>query len=89
MKVDKSKHETMNFQAQIEELLDLLANNVYSNKETALRELVSNASDAIGKRQYAAKQDPVFASKEDYTIWIDIDKNAKTFWKKVKCRFNK
>ena len=78
MKVDKSKHETMNFQAQIEELLDLLANNVYSNKETALRELVSNASDAIGKRQYAAKQDPVFASKEDYSIWIDIDQKAKT-----------
>lgn len=78
MKVDNSKHETMNFGAQIDDLLDLLANNVYSNKETSLRELVSNASDAIGKRQYAAKQDSAFACKEDYCIWIDIDKKART-----------
>ncbi len=82
MTVDKVKskdnHETMNFQAQIEELLDLLANNVYSNKETALRELISNASDAIGKRQYAAKQDTIFACDSDYGIWVDVDKEAGT-----------
>ncbi len=67
------------FQTQVTKLLDLLANSLYSNKEVFLRELISNASDAIDKLHFLSltNQDLI---KEDPTFKIQIrpDKDAKT-----------
>ena len=67
------------FQTQVTKLLDLLANSLYSNKEVFLRELISNASDAIDKLHFLSltNQDLI---KDDPTFKIQIrpDKDAKT-----------
>ena len=63
--------ETHVFQTKVSKLLKLLANSLYSNKEVFLRELVSNASDAIDKLRFAAiakpellGSDPVFSTRK-------------------------
>ncbi len=67
------------FQTQVTKLLDLLANSLYSNKEVFLRELISNASDAIDKLHFLSltNQD-LIKDDPNFKIQIRADKDAKT-----------
>lgn len=67
------------FQTQVTKLLDLLANSLYSNKEVFLRELISNASDAIDKLHFMSltNQD-LIKDDPNFKIQIRADKDAKT-----------
>lgn len=69
--------ETMGFQAEAKQLLQLMIHSLYSNKEIFLRELVSNASDAADKLRFEAlKDDSLFEGDGDIAITIEFDKEA-------------
>ena len=70
--------EKMQFKAESQRLLDLMINSIYTNREIFLREIISNASDAIDKLAYTAlTDDKVGISREDFAITITRAKDAR------------
>ncbi len=73
------KKETMGFQTEAKQLLHLMIHSLYSNQEIFLRELISNASDAIDKLRFAALADEsLLEGQGDYQVQVDVDKEAGT-----------
>jgi len=71
--------ETLGFQAEVKQLLQLMIHSLYSNKEIFLRELISNASDASDKLRFEAMTHPDwYESNADLAIKIELDKAART-----------
>ena len=67
------------FKTESKKLLDLMINSIYTNREIFLRELVSNASDAIDKLSFAALTDPsISVNQDDLAIRVSFDKDART-----------
>jgi len=66
------------FQTEVQQLLDLMIHSLYSNRDVFLRELISNASDAIDKRRFLALTEAALAPEEPFEIVIRVDPEART-----------
>lgn len=74
-----SAKQTIGFQAEINQLLRLMIHSLYSNKEIFLRELISNAADALEKLRFLALADEsLLAGDSELKIWIDYDPKTRT-----------
>ncbi|MEU7926930.1 molecular chaperone HtpG [Micromonospora sp. NPDC049107] len=71
--------ETLEFQAEARQLLQLVVHSIYSNKDVFLRELISNASDALDKLRLATLVDKdLVADTDDLHVVIEVDRDART-----------
>ena len=76
---DSVNRETMGFQTEVKQLLQLMIHSLYSNREIFMRELVSNASDACDKLRFEAlHNDSMFENDSELKISIGFDKQART-----------
>lgn len=74
-----SEKQTMGFQAEVKQLLQLMIHSLYSNKEIFLREMISNASDAADRLRYEALDKPeVYEDDPELKIIISSDKDKRT-----------
>ena len=75
----KAHKETLGFQAEVQQLLRLVAHSLYSHKEVFLRELISNSSDACDKLRFEALTDgALYENDPDLKIRVSFDKDART-----------
>jgi molecular chaperone HtpG len=75
----KTKKETLGFQTEVQQLLDLMIHSLYSNREIFLRELISNASDAADKLRFEALKDEALLEDDpDLGIRVEYNKDQKT-----------
>ncbi len=76
---ETTQRETLGFQAEVKQLLDLMIHSLYSNKEIFLRELISNASDAADKLRFEAIATPaLYGDDPELRIRVSFDKAART-----------
>ena len=74
-----TQKETLGFQTEVKQLLNLMIHSLYSNKEIFLRELISNASDAADKLRFEALTDKsLYEDDTDLSIWVDFDQEQRT-----------
>jgi len=74
-----SEKQTMGFQAEVKQLLQLMIHSLYSNKEIFLREMISNASDAADRLRYEALDKPeIYENDPDLKIIISCDRDKRT-----------
>ena len=72
--------QTHEFKAEIQQLLHLIINSLYSNREIFVRELISNGSDALDKARFKEQTQPeLFSDDSDFHIRITVDPEKKTF----------
>ncbi|MDO4230780.1 MAG: molecular chaperone HtpG [Lautropia sp.] len=77
--MSEAQKETLGFQTEIKQLLDLMIHSLYSNRDIFLRELISNASDACDKLRFEAlDNDSLYAGDSELGIWIEVDRKART-----------
>ena len=77
--MSSEKSKTKEFEAEAKQLLDLMINSIYTNQEIFLRELISNASDAIDKIKFQSlTEQDILAGDKDFEISIDLDQENNT-----------
>ncbi|HAI96598.1 MAG: molecular chaperone HtpG [Cycloclasticus sp.] len=77
--IEKNEKQTLGFEAETKQVLDLVINSLYSNKEIFVRELVSNASDAADKLRFAALSDEaLYEGDGELKVRLTVDKEART-----------
>ena len=78
MAADVNK-ETLGFQSEVKQLLDLMIHSLYSNREIFIRELISNASDACDKLRFEAlSNDALFEGDSELNVHVEFDEKKKT-----------
>ena len=74
----ETKPQEFTFQAEIKQLLHLLSHSLYQNKEIAIRELISNASDALDKFRHISLTDDAYKTDEELQITVEPDDENST-----------
>ena len=84
--MEEKKKEQFEFQAEVKQLLHILAYSLYTNKEIFIRELVSNASDALNKINFyqLTDSDKVYGYGSELCVRIEFDKTAKQLSLKIR-----